>query len=167
MFSPLAEIRFLWHREQSSSSWNSQYSAPVIQECCSPVGMADCAPPALCSHAHAAPAADPVAASEAQSAWVPELSQRPLTAGTRPLAVLVGVALCASPSKLLQVMLHPPDDNDKYSFNWAAEENFDNYYFCQVTPKASPYPVLLKGAQLLVSSEHLQDYFSVLSLKQT
>lgn len=33
--------------------------------------------------------------------------------------------------------------------------------------KASPYPVLLDGAQLLVSSEDLQDPFSLLSLKQT
>ena len=93
------------------------YAGPAAEppEGCSPVGMADGAPPALCPHVHAAPAADPVAASEAQSARVPELSQWPLAAGTCALTVLVGVALCASPPKLLEVMLHPPEDNDRYS----------------------------------------------------
>lgn len=77
--------------------------------------MADRAPPVLRSHAHAALAADPVAASEAHGARVPELSQWPLAAGTRPLAVLAGVALCASPSQLLEFMLHPPEDSDRQS----------------------------------------------------
>lgn len=110
---------------KSSSFWTA-VPAAVTEECCSPVGMADCAPPVLASHTHAAPSADPVAASDTQSARVPELSQWPLAAGTGPLAVLVGVALCASPPKLLEVVLHPPEDSDGYSLNGTLKNKFDN-----------------------------------------
>lgn len=65
--------------------------------------------PVHCSHADTALAADPVAAAAAHLARVPELSQWPLAAGACVLAVLPGVALCTSASKLLEVKLHPPE----------------------------------------------------------
>lgn len=109
-----------------------------------------------------------MAASEAHGARVPELSQRPLAAGTRPLAVLAGVALGPSPSKLLEVLLHPPEDKDGRSLTSAVIKVGEGRSLVMfgAAVESSPYPVLLNGAQLLVSPENLQDSFSLLSLKQ-
>lgn len=71
--------------------------------------MADSALPVRSSHAHAALAADPVAAASAHSARVPELSQGPLAAGAGPLPVLPGKALGTFPTELLELMFHPPE----------------------------------------------------------
>lgn len=73
-----------------------------------PVSVADGALPRHFCHSHAAVDADSVTASAADGARVAELSQWPLAAGARPLAVILGVALCASPSKLLELEFHPP-----------------------------------------------------------
>lgn len=83
----------------------------MIQRSSAPVGVADRALPVRCSHAHAhaAPAADPVAAAVADCARVPELSQRPLAAGAGVFTILPGIALCTSPTKLLELMFHPPE----------------------------------------------------------
>jgi len=72
-----------------------------------PVCIAHRALPIRCSYA--ALVADAVAAATAHGARVPELSERPLAAGAGPLAVLSGKALGALPSKLLQLVLHPPE----------------------------------------------------------
>lgn len=71
--------------------------------------MADRALPGRLSHTHAALAADPVAAATADFTRVPELSQRPLAAGTGAFTILPGIALSTSPPKLLELMFHPPE----------------------------------------------------------
>lgn len=77
--------------------------------------MADRALPARRSHAHATLSADAVAAAVADCARVPELSQGPLAAGASPLAVLPAETLGSSPSKLLELALHPPEVTTKHS----------------------------------------------------
>lgn len=74
-----------------------------------PVGVADGALPLGRRHAHAAPAADPVAAAAAHGARVPQFPQRPLAAGAGALAVLPGGALGTFPPQLLELLLHPPE----------------------------------------------------------
>lgn len=63
--------------------------------------MADGTLPVQGGHAHATLVADAVAAASAHGARVPEHSQRPLTAGARPFAVLPGKTLGTFPSDLL------------------------------------------------------------------
>lgn len=101
-----------------------------------PISVADRALPVLCSHTHTAPAADAVAAATAHCPWIPKLSQRPLAAGASMLAVLPGGALCASPSKLLQLMLHLPEVRmdeiaDIFNCQWyiCSDIKFSNPFF--------------------------------------
>lgn len=95
----------------SEHSWVKYVSFLVVRWFSStvPVGMADCALPAHCSHTYAALAADPVAAAAADSPWVPELSQGPLAPSAGPLTILPGRILRTSPSKLLELTFHPPE----------------------------------------------------------
>lgn len=78
-----------------------------------PVGVADGAAPLGRGHAHSAPAADPVAAASAHGAAVPHLAQRLLAAGAGALAVLPGGALGSFPPQLLELQLHPPEEEEK------------------------------------------------------
>lgn len=85
-----------------------------------PVGVADCALPVSRSQAYSAFSADAVAAAVADCTWVPELSQRPLAACTCPLSVLPGKTLCSFPSKILELISHPPEieeDGELHTFN--------------------------------------------------
>lgn len=108
-----------------------------------PIGVTDRALPVLRSHTHTAPAADAVAAATAHCPWIPELSQRPLAAGASTLAVLPDGALCASPSKLLQLVLHLPEFRmgeiaDIFKCQWyiCTDIKFSNPFF---TPLYAAY----------------------------
>lgn len=120
--------------------------------------MADRALPVRCSHAHATPAADPVAAASADGAQVPELSQRPLAAGAGPLAVLPGKALRAPSSKLLELTFHPPEGKME------GITHFVNHHFYFINQKTCSVKVRLMICKVLII---LTLYFDIQIIEYT